>query len=142
MKEFDSILYIEDDPGEAYITERLYRDIQTTFHKEVKFHTTDTWEKGVAYVESLKPDVVILDLALPPNNCDTTLEKFGLVSKDWPPTIVVTGNIADKTLRRRSIEAGADDFMVKPDARHGGFGQLVERVYHCYLRKVRDAKRA
>lgn len=140
MKDFTSILYIEDSPEEAEIIQRLYLTVRKKFHGEVTFKTSDTWEKGAAYVAENHPNVVILDLVLPPDTADVTLERIRQVSMEWPPILVLTGNRYDLTLRPKSIEAGADDFMVKDDARHGCCELLCERVYHCFLRRNREKR--
>lgn len=132
------IAYIEDDPLEGEVIQRLYQTVRTKFHDEVDFEVIGSWEKGVEFVHKSRPDVVILDLVLPPTvDTEKALENIAAVHKSWPPIVVLTGNTYDLTLRRKCILAGADDFMVKPDARHGGCELLCERVYTSYLRRLR-----
>lgn len=139
MKDFESVLYIEDDPIEGEVTRRLHDTISKKFYNEVRFDIATTWNDGVDYVERHKPDVVILDLALyPEQNTEKTVEEVKRHWKEWPPILVLTGNTADPSLRKRCILAGASDFMLKGDARHGGFEQLCERIYNCYLRRQRE----
>lgn len=140
MKDFESILYIEDDPLEGEVTQRLHQTISKKFYDEVKFDVVRSWVEGVDYVEKNKPDVVVLDLSLyPDSNTEKTIEEFSKRRKSWPPILVLTGNTADPSLRKRCILAGACDFMLKGDARHGGFEQLCERIYNCFLRSQREA---
>jgi len=135
-----SLLYIEDDPMEAEVIQRLYQTVRVKFHDEVDFRVAKSWEDGLASVESGQPDVVILDLVLPPTvDTERAIQNIERVWKLWPPILVLTGNTYDLTLRRRCILAGADDFMVKPDARHGGCELLCERVYSAYLRRLRGS---
>ncbi len=66
---------------------------------------------GVARVESWRPDVVLLDLAMPHMSGLSALSQI----RGWSqvPIIVlsVMGEEADKV---RALEAGADDYMTKP----------------------------
>lgn len=135
----NSILYIEDDPNEAEIVSRLYQSVRKKFHGEVEFRIADTWAKGEAEIESNPPSVVIADLAFPPDQTpEQTIEKIRLVAKMWPPIVVLTGNTFNLELRKDCIIAGASDFMIKGDARHGCMELLCERVYHAFLRREYD----
>lgn len=138
------IVYIEDDKNEAEVISRLYRTVQKKFHGETDFVSANSWGDGAALVDSIKPDVVIVDLALlPDSDTEHTLASLAKVATLWPPILVLTGNKYDLTLRRRCLELGIDDFMLKDDAHHGGCEMLVERVYHCYLRRqYRDGRRS
>lgn len=136
MKEFGKLLYVEDDPLESEVITRLYQTVRAKFHGAVEFKTVQTWEAAVQDVQDARPDVIIADLTLPPDNSETTLKAIKSIAYKWPPILVLTGNGYDLTLRRRAILAGADDFMLKTDARHGCIELLVERVYHCFLRRL------
>ena len=137
MKAFESILYIEDNAGEAEVVTSLYQTVRKKFHGEVSFKTAPSWIEGEKIVERDRPNVVILDLTLPPETAEMTIERIRQIAKEWPPILVLTGNNYDLTLRSKSILAGADDFMIKDDARHGCCELLCERVYHCHLRRIR-----
>jgi len=136
------ILYLEDDPLEAEVITRLYQTVRIKFHGAVEFKTVQTWEAAVKDVYEDRPDVIIADLTLPPNNSEATLKSLKSMAKTWPPILVLTGNKYDLDLRRKAFMAGASDFMLKDDARHGGCELLVERVYGCYLRDLYATQRA
>ncbi len=136
MSAIRKILYLEDDVLEADVVARLYQTVRHKFHGEVEFKTVRSWEQAVADVHRDSPDVIIADLTLPPENSESTLKSIKSMADKWPPILVLTGNKYDLELRRKSFEAGADDFMLKDDARHGGCERLVERVYNCYLRRL------
>lgn len=142
MSEFGKILYLEDDPLESEVITRLYQTVRVKFHGAVEFKTVRSWEAAVQDVQDARPDVIIADLTLPPDNSDSILKAIKSIADKWPPILVLTGNKYDLTLRRKSILAGADDFMLKDDARHGGCELLVERVFHCYLRGLRNVARS
>jgi len=83
---------------------------------------------GVAKVQSWRPDVVLLDLAMPTMSGLTALQQI----RGWSqvPIIVlsVMGEEADKV---RALEAGADDYMTKPF----GMQELQARI-RVVLRRV------
>lgn len=137
-----SVAYLEDNALQGEVTARLYQSVRKKFHGEVQFIVVSTWDEAAELVERDAPDVMVVDLVLGADHAaDVTVEKIKRVWRKWPPILVLTGMGFDLELRRKCIEAGADDFMVKDDARHGCMETLVERVYHCHLRKKRDETR-
>lgn len=137
------LLYIEDDKNEAEIVRRLYEMVQMKFHGGVEFIVRESLHDGIDAVEMVMPDVVLLDLALPPNSdTENTLSELASHAKTWPPTIILTNNKYDLTLRRRCFLIGAEDFMFKDQA-HRDPELLCERIYHAHLRRIaRDGQRA
>jgi two-component system KDP operon response regulator KdpE len=66
---------------------------------------------GIAKVESWRPDVVLLDLAMPRMGGLSALEQVRTWSKVPIIVLSVMGEEADKV---RALEAGADDYLTKP----------------------------
>ena len=71
-------------------------------------------ESGVALTLSMKPDVVVMDLAMPGLNGITATHRL----KQHPrtrrtPVIVLTG-YAFRAIQQGALEAGADVFLTKP----------------------------
>jgi two-component system KDP operon response regulator KdpE len=66
---------------------------------------------GVARVESWRPDVVLLDLAMPRMGGLSAIEQVRTWSKVPIIVLSVMGEEADKV---RALEAGADDYLTKP----------------------------
>jgi len=86
--------------------------------------------EGVARVESWRPDVVLLDLAMPRMSGLTALGQI----RGWSqvPVIVlsVMGEEADKV---RALEAGADDYVTKPfgmQELHARIRVVLRRAQH------------
>ncbi len=134
-----TILFIEDDPGQRMVTERLYQMCQKCFHGEVAFLTANDWYAGLKIIQAGHIDAVILDLTLPPMSMDETLAELRKHS-DLPPVVVFTGHTGSDDfvaeLRRNCILSGADDFLLKTDvSRHPEI--LCERVYVAFLRRNR-----
>jgi two-component system KDP operon response regulator KdpE len=67
--------------------------------------------EGVAKVESWRPDIVLLDLAMPRMGGLSAIEQVRTWSKVPIIVLSVMGEEADKV---RALEAGADDYLTKP----------------------------
>jgi len=67
--------------------------------------------EGVSKVESWRPDVVLLDLAMPRMGGLTAIENIRGWSKVPIIVLSVMGEEGDKV---RALEAGADDYLTKP----------------------------
>jgi two-component system, OmpR family, KDP operon response regulator KdpE len=67
--------------------------------------------EGVSKVETWRPDVVLLDLAMPKMSGLHALEKI----RTWSTLpIIVLSVMGDETDKVRALEAGADDYLTKP----------------------------
>jgi len=67
--------------------------------------------EGVTKVEGWRPDVVLLDLAMPKMGGLSAIENIRTWSKVPIIVLSVMGEEADKV---RALEAGADDYLTKP----------------------------
>jgi signal transduction histidine kinase len=101
------ILLVEDDPGDALLTQTLVRraGLNTLWSvaarlSDVDFGLLDSWA-----------DCVLVDLDLP--DCDG-LEAVGTIQRRAPrlPVVVVSGN-HDRDLALRAVHAGAQDYLIK-----------------------------
>ncbi|SFM54115.1 PEP-CTERM-box response regulator transcription factor [Marinobacter zhejiangensis] len=104
------LLIVEDDPG-------LQSQMRWCFSEDLEVSVADTRESALAALRRLEPDVVTLDLGLPPDPGGAT-EGFALLEdilRLSPQTkvIVVTGR-EDKENAVKAIGMGACDFYQKP----------------------------
>jgi DNA-binding response OmpR family regulator len=110
-----SILVIEDDPSIRTALEQWLADAG---------HTVLTAATGIAGLEAVlgdSPDLVLLDLGLPDVDGITII---GMVrAASTVPIIVITAMDDDPTMVR-ALDAGADDYVVKPF----GLEQVSARV--------------
>lgn len=67
--------------------------------------------EGVAKIESWRPDVVLLDLAMPRLGGLSAIESVRTWSK---VPIIVLSVMGEETDKVRALEAGADDYLTKP----------------------------
>lgn len=101
------VLIIEDDPQ---IVEAITLAFQIRW-PEAQAITTSRGEKGIDFVESESPDVVILDLGLPDISGFEVLKRIRLFSE--VPILILTV-MADESDKVKGLEWGADDYVTKP----------------------------
>ena len=101
------VLLIEDD---REIIEAISLAFQIRW-PEAELVSTRLGEKGVEFVESEAPDIVILDLGLPDINGFEVLRQIRLFSH--VPTIILTVR-SDEADIVKGLEWGADDYITKP----------------------------
>ena len=100
-----SILAIEDDPSIRTALERGLAE---------RGHAVSTASTGVAGIEAVlsdRPDLVLLDLGLPDVDGLTVIGMIRAASA--VPIIVITAVDDDPTMVQ-ALDAGADDYVVKP----------------------------
>ncbi len=130
----------------------MRRAIQKMLEKEADIQVVGTaasGEEGIALIERLRPDVVTMDVEMP--GMGGLEAARAIVERRGPPVIMVsavTREGAETTLR--ALEAGAVDFIPKPDSALIDIvnvqRELVEKVKHfgargAYLRAMRDGSR-
>jgi two-component system KDP operon response regulator KdpE len=101
------VLVVEDD---REIVETISLAFQIRW-PEAEVVSTHLGERGIELVESLSPDVVILDLGLPDVSGFEVLKNVRLFST--APIIILTARGEEPDVVK-GLEWGADDYMVKP----------------------------
>ncbi|HEU5023666.1 MULTISPECIES: response regulator transcription factor [Actinomadura] len=118
------LLLVEDD---AEVRSRLVRALGERGHAVA---SAPTGMDGIRRAVSARPDLVILDLGLPDLDGGEVLRMLRAVSS--VPVIVATARDDEREIER-ILNAGADDYLVKPF----GAGQLDARV-RAVLRRAED----
>ncbi|MEY3888180.1 MAG: hypothetical protein RL650_2272 [Pseudomonadota bacterium] len=100
------LLLVEDDP---YLQENLVRSLS---RRGFQVTSASTAAQAVSLWQSLRPDVVLLDLTLPDGdglNVVSQVRQMGLTT----PVLVLTARatVGDRVL---GLNSGADDYMAKP----------------------------
>ncbi|MFH1773213.1 MAG: response regulator [Patescibacteria group bacterium] len=107
MEKKYKILLIEDDQDQI----KMY---QFKFEKDgFIFWTGQTGEEGIKLAREQKPDLILLDLVLINENGLKVLQKLkkDKATKNIP--VIILTNLAKKTMKEKSIELGAVDFIIK-----------------------------
>lgn len=99
------IVVIEDDPQiRSFLATALAAAGYEVFESE-------TGRRGLSEVAARRPDIVLLDLGLPDMNGLEVLAKL----RAWSTTpVVILSARGQEEMKVRALDAGADDYLVKP----------------------------
>lgn len=111
-----TVLVIEDDVS----LRDLYCEALKSDGYEIR--TAVDGLDGIEQFRMFAPDMVLMDLMMPRMDGWQTLEEIRKISKC--PVIIITGQGTTEDIIRGLLEAGADDYMVKPF----GVPELIARV--------------
>jgi adenylate cyclase len=108
MVEPAHILIVDDDPG----IRRMFQLLLSETGYRVS--TAGSGEEALAYLELVTPDLILMDLMLPGiSGQEVTVRVKADTRKPFIPIILVTAR-GDKESKVKALDAGADDFLVKP----------------------------
>jgi len=104
----NTILLIEDNPGDARLIElMLAEDPESPF----RISCVDRLSRGLEFLTSEKPGLVLLDLSLPDSQGLDTFDKV-YAHSPTVPIIVLTGN-DDHIIALSAVKTGAQDYLIK-----------------------------
>ena len=118
------VLIVEDDPGiRRFVRQALEADGYQVFE-------TDTVKRGLIEAGTRKPDLIVLDLGLPDGDGISLIRDV----RGWSsmPIIVLSAR-TDETDKIDALDAGADDYLVKPFS----VGELMARTRVALRRHAR-----
>lgn len=99
------VLVVDDDPGVREVVAGALRD------DGYDVRTATDGMSAISAVEDEPPDIVILDLRLPDVN---GVHLVSRLRPDFTGPILICSGVREERARVRALDAGADDFMVKP----------------------------
>ncbi len=70
--------------------------------------------EAVKMIQEREPDVVILDIIMPHLDGIGVLEKIGQINLTRRPKIIILTTLGQETMTHRSVELGADYYILKP----------------------------
>ncbi len=110
------VLIVEDDNS--------LRDLFSEALESDGFKTSiaSNGAEGIQMFDGVNPDLVLLDLLMPKMDGWEALERVRKISEC--PVIIVAGQGTTEDIIRGLLEAGADDYLVKPF----GIKELIARV--------------
>lgn len=119
MEKKHKILLIEDDQNQI----KMY---QFKFEKEgYIFLAGRSGEEGIRIAKEQNPDLILLDLVLINENGVEVLEKLKQDEATKNIPVMILTNLAKKTMKEKSKELGAIDFIIK--TQHNP-SDLVEKI--------------
>ena len=122
-----SILVIEDDPGDFGLI-RAHVRLSGLVHDSGKdpVACAKTLAEGMAAARRDKPDIVLLDLSLPDSAGLGTVRALR-AALPRIPIVILTGH-DDNALDAATLEAGAQDYLVKGQFEHNALGRAVRHA--------------
>jgi len=103
------ILIIDDEPVNVALLEEILVEAGYS-----RFESVLDSRLALQVYKTFQPDLVLLDLMMPPPDGFAILESFSSQSEEnFLPVVVLTADTNEKT-KRRALEAGATDFLLKP----------------------------
>lgn len=103
------ILIVDDEPANVALLEEILTENGYT-----RFEATTSSKDVLAGCKQFRPDLVLLDLMMPPPDGFTILESLRAQNEEsFLPVIVLTADTNEES-KRRALSAGATDFLLKP----------------------------
>lgn len=103
------ILIVDDEPVNVALLEEILVENNFTRFKSV----TDS-KQALDSCQSFQPDLVLLDLMMPPPDGFTILERLRTETNGtFFPIIILTADTNEES-KRRALAGGATDFLLKP----------------------------
>ena len=120
-----SLLLVEDDPDDARLVREMLapNDAENRPHPPVLLEHRATLAEGMAALERMTVDAVLLDLSLPDSK---GLDSFRKMQTAFPqlPIVIVTG-LDDTATAVQAMREGAQDYLVKNRVRQDLLFQTV-----------------
>ena len=102
------LLCVEDNPSNMQLIENIAIKIG------LEFHGAESGEEGVEKAATLKPDVILMDIALPGiDGVETTRLLKANANTRNIPIIAVSAHV-QKSDSQKALDAGCSDYLTKP----------------------------
>ena len=109
MPRRSGLVLIVDD---SLYTREMYTDYLT--YRGLGVVSAAEAESGLALAHALKPDVIVMDLAMPGLNGITATHRLKQDPRTRRIPIIVLTGYAFRAIEHGALEAGADAFLTKP----------------------------
>jgi diguanylate cyclase (GGDEF)-like protein len=108
-----TILLVEDDPAYTRMAELVLDEARQLGHTDFRVVTTSTVAGAIERLARHDIDLVLLDLSLPDSQGLATVISLHNEAPDIP--VVVVTSTADEELAARSLQTGAQDYLIKDE---------------------------
>jgi DNA-binding response OmpR family regulator len=103
------IVIIDDEPVNVALLEEILVENEYT-----RFESVTDSKLALEVCKSFQPDLVLLDLMMPAPDGFTILERLRAENDEtFLPVVVLTADTNEES-KRRALDAGATDFLLKP----------------------------
>ena len=115
----------------------LYRRVRDALRAEgYDVLKASSYSRGIAMAHGYQPDLVLLDMDIASPGAMSGLDCCTLLRQSLSMPIIALSATADNQQKIRTLDAGADDYLVEP----WGIDELLARVRAC-LRRVLPEQR-
>jgi putative two-component system response regulator len=103
------IVIIDDEPVNVALLEEIVVENEYT-----RFESVIDSKRAIEVCKNFQPDLVLLDLMMPAPDGFAILEQLRAETEEaFLPVVVLTADTNEES-KRRALEAGATDFLLKP----------------------------
>ena len=103
------MLIVDDELVNVALLEEILVENEFT-----RFESVTDSKKALDVCKNFQPDLVLLDLMMPPPDGFTILERLRAETHEtFLPIVILTADTTEES-KRRALEAGATDFLLKP----------------------------
>lgn len=103
------ILIVDDEPVNVALLEEILIENECT-----RFESVTDSRQALEVCRKFQPDMVLLDLMMPPPDGFAILERLRAETQEtFLPIVILTADTNDDS-KRRALDAGATDFLLKP----------------------------
>lgn len=103
-----SILIIDDEPDNFDVIEAFLSN------QDYQLHYTSSGEEAIAYLDTLQPDVILLDVMMPGLDGLEVCQRIKAMEKWQAVPIIMVTSLNSKEDLAHCLQTGADDFISKP----------------------------
>jgi two-component system, OmpR family, response regulator VicR len=103
------VLIVEDETALVYALQAMLK--VEGFEVEIALDG----EKALKKLETLRPDLIILDILLPKIEGWEVLHRVRANVKLADTPVIIVSNLTDKASREKALELGAKEFIAKPE---------------------------
>lgn len=104
---------------------QLHQRVQGALHGEgYNVIRASSYSRGIAVAHSYRPDLILLDMDISSTGTMSGLDCCILIRQSLPMPILAISVIADIQNKVRTLDMGADDYLVEP----AGIDELLARV--------------
>jgi chemotaxis family two-component system response regulator Rcp1 len=133
------VLLVEDSPGDVRLTQEAFRDANSSIHLSVAADGVEAMaflEHTGAYINSPRPDLILLDLNLPKMDGREVLAHIK-ENDDLKtiPTVILTTSDAESDIVK-SYQLQANCYLTKP-VQLDAFEALVKSINDFWLTKAK-----
>jgi CheY-like chemotaxis protein len=89
--------------------------------------TAENGRLGLELVETLRPDIILLDMMMPEMTGDEMLEKLRATPWGKPIKVIILTNIGEQEIPARVRELGVSDIILKADMTPRQVAELVKK---------------